>query len=790
MVPSGRRFSIHVCLGRGGFGEVYRATMASSGGVTSEVAVKILRADIDPGSEAVKRLRDEGRLLGALRHPAILRVHDLVILDRRVALVTEYVDGQDLDACIHASPPMPPRVLFSVIGEVASALNVAFNAPAPGQSGPMHLVHRDVKPANIRIGRHGEVKLLDFGIARAANMTREAQTANNAMMGSSHYMAPERFHEDDVFPPSDVYALGCIVFEGLTGERFFGDRSMKQIYGTMLSPRKYGEHLGERLQALGSQPQVVQSMVARLLAGDPDERPDASVVAGAFEDLAEDTAGPTLKRWCRNREWPASDAAHGSLSGRELEAQSFVSTRPPTPLPGGSPLDDPLASPGLLSGGDLLGAPGWFGEDPLAPVAPSTAPVPSPPPTAPASNPPPVRPLPEPEEPAPPVAAEPPSRAHGLGASPGPLPRRDDDSMEAPMPRVATPLAAERVTPPTPSPEPPVIADAAPPAPAPAPLPSAPPVAAPPSPPDVPSVTPQAEVVASELPPQPHREMPASIPRFDDEPGFPTPQPARRTPGDTIAPGDFSSDEGDWLGDAPGPAPEPIAGVFDEPLVMFGSGDADDADFDRELKAMAARRAQRNRMVMLAVVAVAALLLLAGGGIYATGLLGDGGGGADGDGDLTAAPATEPAPKPEAAPAAGSDDEKAAAAPAAEPALAPKPKAADKPAPPKPAAPPAPAPPKPAAPPAPAPKASASALVDRGWAAVSGSPNKALTYFEQALERKPGDAEASYGLGYALLQLGRAPEAKPHLCRALRSGSTQTRRDVQGMLGQNSMSCD
>ena len=146
----------------------------------------------------------------------------------------------------------------------------------------MHLVHRDVKPANIRIGKHGEVKLLDFGIARAANMTREAHTANNAMMGSSQYMAPERFHEDDVFPPSDVYALGCIVYEGLTGERFFGDKSMKQIYGTMLSPRKYEEHLGQRMLALGSQPDEVQALVRRLLSGDAEQRPAASEVARAF----------------------------------------------------------------------------------------------------------------------------------------------------------------------------------------------------------------------------------------------------------------------------------------------------------------------------------------------------------------------------------------------------------------------------------------------------------------------------------------------------------------------------
>ncbi|MCA9492181.1 MAG: serine/threonine protein kinase, partial [Myxococcales bacterium] len=207
VTSSGRRFQVHSCLGRGGFGEVYRATMSSSGGVRTEVAIKVLRGDIDPGSDSVKRLRDEGRLLGALRHPSILRVHDLVLLENRVALVTEYVEGDDLDKCM--VPSMPIRALLGVLGEVASALDAAWTTPSPTSGEAIHLVHRDVKPANIRIGRHGEVKLLDFGIARATNVVREAQTANNAMMGSYLYMAPERFHEDRVEPPSDIYALGC-----------------------------------------------------------------------------------------------------------------------------------------------------------------------------------------------------------------------------------------------------------------------------------------------------------------------------------------------------------------------------------------------------------------------------------------------------------------------------------------------------------------------------------------------------------------------------------------------------
>ncbi|MEQ1508420.1 MAG: serine/threonine-protein kinase, partial [Myxococcota bacterium] len=360
--------------------------MTSAGGVRTEVAVKILRGDIDPGSDSVKRLRDEGRLLGALSHPAILRVHDLVLLQNRVALVTEFVEGEDLDSCLAADPPLPTRAMVGVLGEVAAALDVAWNTPSP-QGGPMHLVHRDVKPANIRLGRHGEVKLLDFGIARATNLDREAQTANNAMLGSYLYMAPERFHEEKVEPPSDVYALGCILYEGLTRHRLFEGMTLKQIYGTMLLSRKFNSHVDDRLKRIAPDtPDGVVSLLRTMLEVDPGARPTASQVARQCEDLAETLPGPTLKRWARSREWAAQPQITGSLDGYELSAESFDASQrggpdprpgnttpePPRPIaaaqrassgstPPGAPADDlPLAGLLTLPGvqpGDVLDAP-------------------------------------------------------------------------------------------------------------------------------------------------------------------------------------------------------------------------------------------------------------------------------------------------------------------------------------------------------------------------------------------------------------------------------------------------
>ena len=360
MGQDGARIEIRACLGRGGFGEVYRATMTRAGGVQAEVAVKVLRKDIDPGSEAVKRLRDEGRLLGALRHPAILHVHDLALLDGRVALITEYVDGHDLDVCIASEPPIPLRALLAVVGEVASALDAAWSTPS-STGKPIQLVHRDIKPSNIRIGKHGEVKLLDFGIARAANVLREAETANDAMMGSFLYMAPERFQDDRPDPASDVYSLGCVLFEGIHRERFFQGASLKTVYATVTRRSRHTAHVEQRLRALDpSVPDDVVVLIRDLLGGDEMIRPAASEAAARLEELEERTLGLTLKRWARGRDWAPARPVVGSLDGRQLVIEPFPVTgavrrpvrhrpvlapRRPAPAAAATPDPAPVVSP-------------------------------------------------------------------------------------------------------------------------------------------------------------------------------------------------------------------------------------------------------------------------------------------------------------------------------------------------------------------------------------------------------------------------------------------------------------
>ena len=291
--------------------------MASTTGLNAEVAVKILRRDLSPQSQAVQRLRDEGKMLAALDHPTILRVHDLTVLDGRVALVTEFVDGEDLGQCIQGSDPMTLRCLLEVVGSVASALDLAWNGPEDGPD-PMRLVHRDIKPSNIRVSRHGAVKLLDFGIARSDVVEREAHTQTELMIGSPAYMAPERFLSPGAEPAADVFALGCTLYEGLVGQRLFADVPVLMMTGLAVDEDRFAALVGERFAKLPELPDGVLSFLKSLLAHEASERPTPEQVYRRCETLADEVGGRGLARWCRDRHWVSRTEQDGPLAGRTL----------------------------------------------------------------------------------------------------------------------------------------------------------------------------------------------------------------------------------------------------------------------------------------------------------------------------------------------------------------------------------------------------------------------------------------------------------------------------------------
>jgi len=314
--PAGRRFRIQYCLGSGGFGDVYRATMIGSGGVETDVALKMLHNALKKDGRSVRRLRDEGRMLGALNHPSILHIHDLVVLSGRVALVTEYVPGEDLSRCLNQ---MPESVALEVLARVADALSTAWAARSPDGE-PLSLIHRDIKPSNIRMGRHGQVKVLDFGIAKAHNVERESHTAANSVVGSFLYMAPERFDNRGDTPASDVFSMGCILYEALAGQRLYAKMSAKSLYLLAMSDENHANHTAESLDSLQGVAPEVMALLRQMLSYEEEERPPVETLAHRLDDLAE--GGTSVRKWAKRRDWPEDDEIDGELAGRVMSEHS------------------------------------------------------------------------------------------------------------------------------------------------------------------------------------------------------------------------------------------------------------------------------------------------------------------------------------------------------------------------------------------------------------------------------------------------------------------------------------
>ena len=200
------RYALEAVIGRGGMANVYRATDTV---LEREVAVKLSRShtnsDLDRG-----RFRDEAQLLAALDHPALVTVLDAGVCDDQPYLVMDLIDGRSLAPfCRRRSIP-GPRV-------------ARIGADVAGVLGYVHargIVHRDVKPSNILVGRDGVVRLADFGIARLLGDTT-GHTSSGTTIGTAAYIAPEQVRGEPVTPTSDVYSLGLVLLEALTGRRTY-----------------------------------------------------------------------------------------------------------------------------------------------------------------------------------------------------------------------------------------------------------------------------------------------------------------------------------------------------------------------------------------------------------------------------------------------------------------------------------------------------------------------------------------------------------------------------------------
>lgn len=319
-------------IGVGGMGLVYEGIQPLIG---KRVAVKVLRPELAHSTEQVERLLAEARAVNAIRHRGIIDIFGFgQVPDGRQYIVMEYLEGQALDAVLTEKNRLPVQEALALLDEVLAALAAAHGAG---------VVHRDLKPSNIFLVQQPDgsryVKVLDFGLAKRGQgpTGRTAQTRTDMVVGTPEYMAPEQARGQEVGPMTDLYALGVVTFEIVTGRLpFVGsspvDLLMKHVEARPPRPSEFVSDL----------PPALDAFILQMLTKDPETRPNsADALRQQLHKLRR-----TLRASTRSN--PSALAPGFEKAAAVAEADS---RRPTTPVPVPPELNTALTSQELRAAG-------------------------------------------------------------------------------------------------------------------------------------------------------------------------------------------------------------------------------------------------------------------------------------------------------------------------------------------------------------------------------------------------------------------------------------------------------
>jgi serine/threonine-protein kinase len=295
-------------LGRGSMGMVYRGKQVA---LSREVAIKILPQSLAQDPSYVARFIREAQIMAGLNHPNIVQIYDAGQQNGVLYFVMEFVQGPTIGSLLHLDGSMPQYLAAEYVAQIADALDAAYKE--------RNVIHRDLKPENLMLDRWGRVKVMDFGLARAPGL--QQITVAKTLVGSIYYASPEQIWGKQLDNRSDIYALGVVLYEMVTGQRPFSGRSLQELTqkittGGATPPTTLTPDLSPELERI----------ILIAMAANRDERfNQASVLAAELRALQ--LRPPSVNVPPAQEKNPAASSNHGE------GAHSAVPKRPQVPQP-------------------------------------------------------------------------------------------------------------------------------------------------------------------------------------------------------------------------------------------------------------------------------------------------------------------------------------------------------------------------------------------------------------------------------------------------------------------------
>lgn len=328
------RFELVCPVGEGGMAQVWIARQRGAHGFEKLFALKAIHPRYADDARFRAMFLDEARIAAAIHHPNVAQIYDLGEVDAHLYIVMEYVDGESVSDLLttmelKGTRATTPPIALKIVTSVCAGLDAAHRLTDP-QGRPAGVVHRDVSPHNILISSRGDVKLIDFGIAKLI-APEGGETDSGILKGKLYFMAPEQVRREPLGPATDVFGAGAVLFRLLSGHSPYDVESESATLGLLLARKEHPRRLPPEV------PPVVAAIVERALAPDPGDRyATTSELQRAIDRAAQDAGyAVDLSYWVRD-----------NLSERTRARQRSLAAAPAEPRGGTAALAPPMRLPG------------------------------------------------------------------------------------------------------------------------------------------------------------------------------------------------------------------------------------------------------------------------------------------------------------------------------------------------------------------------------------------------------------------------------------------------------------